>query len=252
MKDFDDSTYGEAFADIYDDWYDDVSDVEATVSTLRSLGGTGRYLELGVGTGRLALALATTGVHVTGIDSSVAMLQRLEENAAQRDISSNLDIVHGDMVNDLPAGPFEVIFIAYNTVFSLRSQTRQAQLFASVATRLTPSGVFVVEAVVPDPQRPPGGTVGVRSLSAERVILSVDLHEPEYQQVDGQFVELTEAGGVRLRPWSIRYCFPGELDAMAEAAGLSLRARWSDMARSAFDESSSGHVSLYSFSRERL
>ncbi len=249
MKNYDDSSYGDAFADVYDDWYADVSDIEATVSTLRQLGGSGRYLELGVGTGRLALALAATGAQVTGIDTSLAMLDRLRDNAQSRSPlvtnSSPITAVHGDMVDDLPAGPFDVVFIAYNTVFSLRSPMRQTQLFSTVASRLAPDGTFVVEAVVPDPQRPPGGTVGVRSLSADRVVLTVDLHDPEQQLVDGQFVEFTEAGGVRLRPWSIRYCYPHELDAMAAAAGLSLRSRWSDMHQTPFDESAAGHVSLY-------
>lgn len=247
MKDFDDSSYGEAFADVYDDWYADISDIESTVATLRQLGGGGRYLELGVGTGRLALALAETGALVTGVDSSRAMLDRLADNARRLDRPAKVDVVRGDMVEDLPAGPFDVVFIAYNTIFSLRSRTRQAQLFAAVAARLAPGGTFVVEAVVPDPQRPPGGTVGVRSLSANRVVLSVDLHDPEHQHVDGQFVEFTETGGVRLRPWSIRYSFPHELDAMATEAGLALRSRWSSMAQDPFDEHSEGHVSLYSF-----
>ena len=55
MKGFDDSTYGDAFADVYDDWYDDVSDVDATVRLVSRLAGGGTVLELGVGTGRLAI-----------------------------------------------------------------------------------------------------------------------------------------------------------------------------------------------------
>ncbi|MFM7127516.1 MAG: class I SAM-dependent DNA methyltransferase [Actinomycetota bacterium] len=245
MKDFDDSTYGDAFADVYDDWYATVSDIDATVATLRHLGGQGRYLELGVGTGRLALALAGTGARVTGIDASRAMLDRLAE---KNDASGpHLDVVHGDMVDDQPPGPFEVVFIAYNTLFSLRSRRRQQALFDMVATRLAPGGSFVVEAAVPDPQRPAGGTVGVRSLSADRVVLSVDVHDPTERTVDGQFIEFTESDGIRLRPWSIRYCSPAEMDDMARAAGLELRHRWSDMQRSPFDETSSDHVSVYSF-----
>lgn len=246
MRNFDDSSYGDAFADVYDDWYADVSDIRATVATLRSLGGDGRYLELGVGTGRLALALAETGVRVTGIDTSASMLARLAENA--RGLPGIApDVIHGDMIDDLPPGPFDVVVIAYNTVFSLRSPERQQQLFVAVISRLSPTGVFVVEAAIPDPQRPPGGTVGVRSLGVDRVVLSVDQHDPDTQTVDGQFVEITESGGVRLRPWSIRYSRPDELDAMAGSAGLVLRHRWSDMSRTPFDESSSGHVSVYSF-----
>lgn len=248
MKNFDDSTYGDAFADVYDDWYANVSDIPATVATLRDLGGEGRYLELGVGTGRLALALASTGARVTGIDTSAAMLERLQANAARLpSAASPVKTILGDMIEDLPAGPFDLVIIAYNTVFSLRSRLRQEQMFTEVSTRLARDGVFVIEAAIPDPQRPPGGTVGVRSLSADRVVLSVDLHDPDAQTVDGQFVEFTESGGVRLRPWSIRYCHPTELDAMAGAAGLTLRHRWSDMSRNPFDESSSTHVSVYSF-----
>lgn len=251
MKNFDDSTYGDAFADVYDDWYATVSDIEATVATLCRLGGEGRYLELGVGTGRLALALADRGVRVTGIDASRAMLDRLSEKrdtVEKTDLAGrNLDVVHGDMVEDQPPGPFDVVFIAYNTIFSLRSHRRQQALFDMVATRLAPGGSFVVEAAVPDPQRPAGGTVGVRSLSADRVVLSVDVHDPAERTVDGQFIEFTESGGIRLRPWSIHYCSPAELDAMARAAGLELRHRWSDMHLSPFDETSSDHVSVYSF-----
>lgn len=248
MKNYDDSTYGDAFADVYDDWYADVSDVEATVATLRDLGGDGHYLELGVGTGRLALALAQAGVRVTGIDTSAAMLEQLQVNAlGNPETSTNIEAIRGDMVDDLPEGPFALVVIAYNTFFSLRSRRRQQQVFGAVSERLAPGGVFVVEAAIPDPRRPAGGTVGVRSLSTDRVVLSVDLHDPDTQTVDGQFVEFTESGGVRLRPWSIRYCQPSELDDMAGAAGLTLRQRWSDMSRNPFDESSSTHVSVYSF-----
>ncbi|MGA0878408.1 MAG: class I SAM-dependent methyltransferase [Ilumatobacteraceae bacterium] len=225
-----------------------MSDVGATVATLRELGGAGHYLELGVGTGRLALALATAGVQVTGVDTSAAMLEQLRSNALRNpEASPNLEVIQGDMIDDLPDGPFSLVVIAYNTVFSLRSRLRQEQLFGAVSGRLAPGGVFVVEAAIPDPQRPPGGTVGVRSLSADRVVLSVDLHDPDTQTVDGQFVEFTESGGIRLRPWSIRYCHPWELDEMAGAAGFTLRQRWSDMSRNPFDESSSTHVSVYSF-----
>jgi SAM-dependent methyltransferase len=251
MKGFEPASYGDAFADVYDEWYGDVSDVESTVATLRSLGGDGPYLELGVGTGRIALALAATGAHVTGIDSSAAMLEQLHLKTANDEDSESgrighVTTVHGDMVADLPDGPFAVIFIAYNTFFSLGSADLQNRLFAEVAHRIAPSGVFVIEAAVPDTDRPAGSTVGVRSLAVDRVVLSVDVHDPDVQIVEGQFVEITEESGVRLRPWRIRYCTTDELDVMAGTAGLALRRRWENMQCAPFAADSASHVSVYS------
>ena len=148
MKGFDDSTYGDAFADVYDDWYDDVSDVDATVRLVSRLAGGGTVLELGVGTGRLAIPLARSGCRVVGIDSSVAML----DVCARKCGEARIELVRGDMVTDPPLGPFDAVLIAYNTIFSLPTPERQAALFAAVASRLSPTGAFVVEAAVQRPQ----------------------------------------------------------------------------------------------------
>ena len=72
------STYGDRFADVYDDWYADVSDVDATVGRVAALAGPGgRVLELGAGSGRLAVPLAARGLDVWAVDASPAMLDRL-------------------------------------------------------------------------------------------------------------------------------------------------------------------------------
>jgi hypothetical protein len=62
---------------------------------------------------------------------------------------------------------------------------------------------------------------------------------------EGQFVEFSQDGGVRLRPWSIRWATPTQLDAMATAAGLQLDARFGDMAGTSFTDDSTQHVSIY-------
>lgn len=245
MKGFDDSTYGESFADVYDDWYEDVSDVEATTNLITELARGGSVLELGVGTGRLAIPLALAGCAVVGIDSSAAMLERCRIKASRLVPDRPIELILGDMVDSQPDRRFDAVLIAYNTVFSLPSAERQQNLFEAVAARLTDVGTFIIEAVVPDPQRKAGGTVGVRSMHADRVVLSVDVHHPDDQRVDGQFVEFTESGGVRLRPWSIRYSSPDQLDRMAVRAGLRLRDRWEDMSKSAFVADSPTHVSVY-------
>ena len=109
MQGYDSSSYGDAFADVYDDWYRDISDIDATVACVTALARSGRVLELGVGTGRLALPLASGGCTVTGVDSSARMLEHLARNDPDRTITC----VHGDMVDDLPEGPFDVALVAY-------------------------------------------------------------------------------------------------------------------------------------------
>jgi trans-aconitate methyltransferase len=234
-------SYGEAFADVYDDWYRDVSDVGATVQALVGLAGEDPVLELGVGTGRLALPLTNEGLDVHGIDSSTAMLERL----ARKDPGGRVHLHVGDMVDDLPPGPFSLVFAAYNTFFNLTDRGRQAACLHAVAQRLSSGGRFVVEAFVPELPPRSGSDVSVKALTATRVVLSVSLHRPDEQTAEGQFVEFTESGGVRLRPWAIRYCHPAELDSMAGDAGLVLQHRWTTFDDHRFDQHSDRHVSVY-------
>ncbi len=245
MQGYDASTYGDAFADVYDDWYHAISDVDVTVVELLDLAGSGPVLELGVGTGRLAVPLAEAGlaqeVRVVGIDASEAMLARL----AWRDPGRLVDTILGDMRYDLPDGPFALAFAAYNTLFNLTDEGAQARCFADVAQRLRPGGRFVIEAFVPDEPPRRGDSVSVRSITADRVVLSVSVDDPDHQSAAGQFVEITEAGGVRLRPWSIRYSTPAQLDEYARAAGLTLEHRWESFGRTPFDDDSARHVSVY-------
>lgn len=244
MRGFVSSSYGDAFADIYDDWYHDISDVSATVDLLADLAGPdGDVLELGVGTGRLACPLAPHVGSVTGIDSSELMLAQLVANDTDERVVS----VCGDMVDDLPPGPFDLVFIAYNTLFNLLTPERQGACFAAVAKRLRSGGAFVVEVFVPSPSEsgPSGSEITVRSLTADRVVLSASRHDSATQSAEGQFIEITEQGGVRLRPWAIRWSSPTELDLMATRAGLVLAQRWGDVDRSEFSQTSVRHVSVY-------
>lgn len=240
---YDDTTYGRAFADVYDEWYGGISDVATTVADLVLLSEGGPVLELGVGTGRLAVPVAEAlpAVPVVGIDSSAEMLARL----GARGRPANLEALLGDMVDDLPMGPFSLAFVAYNTFFNLTTRERQQACFAAVAARLGPGGRFVVEAFVPE--RPPrdGDRVEIRTLAADRVVLSLSRHDAGTQRAEGQFVELTESGGVRLRPWAIRYAAPDELDVMAAAAGLEREHRWESFGRAPWTPDSARHVTVY-------
>ena len=154
---------------------------------------------------------------MTGIDVSAPMLERL----AVADDDGTVTAVLGDMVDDLPAGPFDLVFVAFNSLFMLTDPGRQRDCFAAVARVLAPDGAFAVEAFVPwDPPR--GSHVDVRSMAADRIVLSASATDPATQMVSGQFIELRDGQPVRLRPYVLRYSTPAELDEWATAAGLAL------------------------------
>lgn len=251
MEGYDAATYGDRFADVYDDWYADVTDVEATVARLAALAsGRGPILELGIGTGRLALPLARLGFDVRGVDASAAMVDRLRAKPG----GAEVPVAIADLASFTPPGRagdpaggvrFGLVFVAYNTLFNVTDPAGQDRCVATVAEALAPGGRFVVEAFVP----PSGdhadqGSVAVRDLTTARVVLSVARHDPSAQTMTGQFVDITEAG-IRLRPWHLRYLGPDQLDELVARHGLVLEDRWADWARTPFADDARAHVSVY-------
>ncbi|MEG3596342.1 MAG: class I SAM-dependent methyltransferase [Actinomycetota bacterium] len=234
------STYGDAFADVYDDWYQQVTDVDGTAALISSLSEGLDVLELGVGTGRLALPIAAAGIPVTGVDSSSEMLKRLSARDTLGLVTTHL----ADMASWLPTGPFKIIFCAYNTFFNLVNPDDQEKCLQLVSDRLTPDGLFVLEAFVPSnysllPTR------GVESRHmTEATVLNITIREKISGVVRGQSVQIGEAGPI-LRPWRILIKTPDELDQVAARHGLDLVERWQDWHRSPFTSSSDHHVSVY-------
>lgn len=241
MKGYGPASYGDGFADVYDDWYPDVTDVDATVRFVTALVPGGRVLELGIGTGRIALPLVEQGAEVTGIDASEAMLEQL---AAKRG-ADRVRAVHGDMAQDVPDGPFDLVLATYNTFFNLTDATAQLACARRVAEVLRPGGRLVLETFVPSDDGD-GRSSGVtpRTIEAERVVLTVSRRDAVSQRVDGQMIELSDAG-IRLRPWSIRYLHPDQLDALAAEAGLELEARFADWRGTPFDPEGPHQVVVY-------
>jgi SAM-dependent methyltransferase len=233
------SSYGDGIADVYDDWYSEL-EIDGPVAALAALAGAGPVLELGIGTGRLALPLAAGGLAVSGVDASSAMIARLRAKPG----GERLEVVAGDMAGTEPSGPFTLVFAAVNTFFGLTSEADQQRCFHAVAARLVPGGHFVIEAFVPDP-RQAGDDVQVRTLRVDRVVLNVTRTDVDAQTAIGQFVELVDGQPVRLRPWAIRWSTPAELDRMAEHAGLVLEHRWEGWRAEPFGPDSPRHVSVW-------
>ena len=218
------------------------AEAEATAGFLAGLvPPPARALELGVGTGRLALPLAGRGFEVHGVDSSSAMLARLRAKPG----GDAVGVVEGNFadVGTIVEGKYELVLLAFNSLFELLDQDAQCRCVAGVAARLAAGGVFVVEALAPELTRLEQ-SLTVTSLAADEVVLQATSHDPLSQVVRGHDVVLTE-GGVGLLPWAIRYASVPEVDLMARLAGLELRERWGGWDREPFIAASTRHVSVY-------
>lgn len=234
------STYGDHIAEVYDEWYTAL-DAEGAVALLAELAGPGPLLELGIGTGRIALPLVRRGVEVHGIDASEAMVGKLR---AKPD-GDRIPVAIGDLADVDIDGEFSLVCIPFNTIFCLLSQDDQLRCFRNVAAKLTKDGVFVVDAFVPDLSRfERNQRVGLEELEDDRVRIEASKHDPVNQRVESRHIVLTEQGA-RFYPLKIRYAWPSELDLMARLAGLRLRERWGGWRRQPFDASSVTHVSVY-------
>ncbi len=248
MEGYGPETYGDTHADVYDAWYGDegglalsqVGSPGEVAAVVADLAGGGRVLELGVGTGRLALPMAARGLDVTGLDASAAMLDVLRSKPG----AGELTLVEGDMADpgDLGGGSFAVVLIGFNTFFNLTSEKAQMGCMEGVARLLEPGGRLVMEAFVPEPGAHDG--VSVRSVEADRVLLEVARTDLESQVVSGQRIEITGAGN-RLFPFHLRFATPDQIDTMASEAGLVIEHRWADWSRAVFTSDSVGHVSVW-------
>jgi SAM-dependent methyltransferase len=219
------------------------AEADATAAFLAGLVGEGgRVLELGIGTGRLALPLAGRGLRVSGVDASPAMVERLRAKPG----GAELPVVVADFadVGSVVDGEFDLVLVAFNSLFELLDQDAQCRCVAGAARLLTPGGAFVVEALAPELTRLEQ-SLSVTSLGADEVVLQATRHDPLTQVVSGHDVVLSEGGGVRLLPWSIRYASVPEIDLMARLAGLELRERWGGWEREPFTATSARHVSVY-------
>jgi SAM-dependent methyltransferase len=245
MKDYEEATYGNTIADIYDELYPTDGQTKAAVAFLAEHARQGSALELGIGTGRIALPLAEVGVRVEGVDASEAMVARLRAKPG----GTNIPVTFSTIAKIPGDGQFSVIFTVSNTFFGLTSQEEQVGCFQSIAAHLAPDGVFVMEAFVPDISRfTKNQATWVGNVDLKHVWLDAATHDPISQQVRLQHVVLSESG-IRFYPVVFRYAWPSELDLMAKLAGLRLRERWGGWNREPYRAQS--HVSVYERSRRR-
>ena len=234
--------FGEPVAARYDESSADMfkpAVIDPVVGILAELAGDGAALELGIGTGRIAIPLARRGVPVHGIDLSEAMVARLRAKPG----AERVGVTIGDFATTTVAGRFSVAYLVFNTIMNLTTQDEQVACFQNAAAHLQPGGCFVIEVGVPQLQRlPPGETVRAFALSPTHLgfdeydVVSQGLISHHYSIVDGR---------LEVASLPFRYVWPAELDLMARLAGMTLRERWSDWSRAPFTSDSTQHVSVW-------
>ena len=239
MNFYSDETYGEHVAGVYDEWYADYDN--HAIDALAELARGGRALELGIGTGRIALPLSAKGVEVHGVDAAASMISRLRAKPG----GDRITVTQGSFAEIPVEGEFALVYIVFNTFFALSSQEEQVRCFRNIAAHLSRDGCFAIEAFVPDLNRFTGGQVNwATKVTTDEVQLDVGQHDAAAQRVISQKIVITD-GNVKLYPVQIRYAWPSELDLMAQLAGLRLRERWSNWQREPFSSESMHHISIY-------
>jgi SAM-dependent methyltransferase len=234
--------FGEQVAERYDESEAEMFEpgaLDPVIDFLADLAGGGAALELGIGTGRVALPLAERGVRVSGIDLSEAMVARLRAKPGGKEI----EVTIGDFASARAEGTFSLAYLVFNTIMNLTTQDEQVACFRNVAAHLEAGGCFVIEVLLPDLQRlPPGETIRPFAVSPTRLgfdeydVVSQGLVSHHYTLADGEL----EAHSV-----PFRYVWPAELDLMARLAGLRLRERWSGWNQEPFTAESRQHVSVW-------
>jgi SAM-dependent methyltransferase len=238
--------YGDHIADVYDEWHGERDDISPVVDFLATWAGQTRdqpVLELGIGTGRIALPLAARGLRVEGIDASARMVARLRGKPG----GAGLPVTIGDFADvTAPGGPYGLVYVVFNTFFALMSQEDQVRCFGNVAASLVPGGAFVIEAFVPDLTLYDHGQQRVRvdGFEKDATRLSATLHDRAGQRFRARHMVLSE-DGIQTYPVELRYAWPSELDLMARLAGMAPAGRWEGWEHRPFTSASPSHVSVW-------
>jgi SAM-dependent methyltransferase len=240
--DHEDGYFGERVAATYDKSSAEMFEpgvVGAAVGVLAELAGDGRALELGIGTGRIALPLARRGIPVHGIDLSRAMVAQLRAKPGGEAVG----ITIGDFAATRAEGTFSVAYLVFNTIMNLTAQAAQVACFRNVADHLEPGGCFVIEVAVPDLRRLPAGQ-NVIPFHVSPTRWAFDVYDTATQAMSSNYVEVVDGRG-EYHTIPFRYVWPAELDLMAQLAGLRLRERWGGWTREPFTSESRQHVSIW-------
>jgi SAM-dependent methyltransferase len=236
------SQYGDEAAEIYDWMYagDEVSD--AQISGLLDLARGGSIVEIGVGTGRIAIPLAEGGAAVTGIDVSRLMLDKARQKIRQLPVR----LVHQDVTVEPIVGQFALCLVSINTFFMLGDHAAQRMSMCHMADCLPTGGILALETFNAPRELHPRDRQSVRVCRISHGVawLELNIYNQENRTFDiADIVFHTNAS--QLYTTRLSYWYLDELDQLALDNRMKLIHRWRSWAQDAFDDTARDAVSIY-------
>jgi len=242
---YDPAEYGQAVKGQYDDLYPEYG--LATAATCEMLArlagesGTPRFLEFGIGTGRLALGVQAQGIHVAGIDGSPEMLKQLRAKPAGK----HVDVVCGDYRTARVNAKCGVVALVFNGIFDPRGTEAQLDIFKNALDHLVPGGYFVVESWVMNERQKSGEwEILPRFVGNQHVELQMARYDLDTNSIERTLVHLRE-GTTNFVAVRDTYAAPQELDLMAHVTGFSRVSRHAGWKSEPFNIASANHVTVY-------
>ncbi|MFJ2188926.1 class I SAM-dependent methyltransferase [Kitasatospora sp. NPDC087861] len=227
------TAYSEALAGVYDEVYPSTPDLDDIGTFLLTLARPGAsVLELGVGTGRVALRLADQGFDVHGVETSPAMLARLAEKDPEGRVTPYL----GDLVGLDLGRTFDVVLAPFNVLCCATAVDEQIALMHALARHTAPGGHVVTETFDPSDHHVQRGNavtthpVGERSAMIESISVL-----PASQNMLVQNTLFLDGAAPNCATTVLRYLWPSELDLLGGIARLELTARHSGWREQPFD-----------------
>lgn len=233
----------DAWADSFDSYHAGGEyQTQRAVEMLYSVGAHGDYLEMGVGTGRVAIPLAEAGASVTGVDVSTAMLSVLR----RKDTQNKVMTICCDFLGLPATETYDCVYAVQSSIFHLMTQPRQTEFFAQARRLLRPGGSVVIQASVPqgDLLRPSKNLV-LSDFDQDSLHFTAVITDSATQRIRMQEVIFEADSSPRLLHVEQRFIWPSEMDLMAQFSGFILTARYGDFDKTPFDRTSTKHVSVY-------
>ncbi|SPT52784.1 bifunctional 3-demethylubiquinone-9 3-methyltransferase/ 2-octaprenyl-6-hydroxy phenol methylase [Actinomyces bovis] len=244
MKNYDATTFGSFVADIYEQFYADQTEPTANkVDLLAELARGGSALDVGCGTGRMALALAERGISVIGVDSSPDMLDVLRAHDHRDLVSARLC----DVTREPIEGRYRLAYLLFEVLLMVGDCDAQRSTLDNIVGVLEPGAHVLIEMSVfniGEWAKFVDGAVRVSDMQPGRVVIGTSRYDHSTNRLDYQDV-LISSDGIRLIPLTMYPLSPAELDTMARGAGLEMVATWSDWDRRPYFSGSPTMISVY-------
>ena len=224
-----------------------LDDVVYYVEVARRFGP--RVLEYGIGSGRIAIAMAHAGARVTGIDHSRPMLAELRRRLALEPpaVARRIDACFGDMRNKRLHQRFPLVVAPFNVLLHLYERPDVERFLARVREHLAPRGRFVMDISVPMPEdlaRDPLVALHAPRFRHPSVGIVRYQEHFDYDRVR-QILFITQklepAGAPRdafAIPLAHRQFFPREWEALLHYNGFEVIATYGDFAGGPLDQNS--------------